>query len=347
MAEKKEPKRLIVGIKLGTSHTAMASGNEKRALFRSVVGYPRDLIGRHQWGGRIFVGEDALEKGRALDLHYPISEGSIDEIDPLNIDAAAALLTRVVSIADPAPDDCLCGIIGVPASVSQAKKRLLLEIAREVLHVAAVVSEPFLAGYHLSKLQNTIMVDIGSGTVDVCGLKGIIPGPDDQSTLYRAGDHVDRYLMNALMDRYPDLQLTPDVVRGIKERHAFVGTPAAPVIVKLREHGFPGTFEVTDMLRAACESIVPDIVEAIGAALSGFNIESYDRVLRNIYIAGGGARIRGIDKAIQDALNAYGKVRVRCVEEPESVCCLGALKLGTDVPTDQWKQFSAIDGLVL
>ncbi|MEE9503548.1 MAG: MamK family actin-like protein [Thermodesulfobacteriota bacterium] len=338
----KRKNQLCIGVDLGTSWTAVMSESNVKHNDRTVVGYPKDIIGRHVVGSNFVFGEDALRQKQSLSLYYPLESGVVKDTTDEDIAAATAFLTYTVSLVRPRPDEQLCGIIGVPARASIVSKELLLDIAKDVLHIAVVVSEPFLVAYNLGALRNAIIVDIGAGTVDVCGVKGMLPREGDQITLITAGDYIDNFLMNAISEHYPDVQLTKNLSCRIKEEHSFVGAPSSPVVVTLRAGGKPGKYDVTEEVRAACESIVPDIVEAIQSIVQGFDPEKQAEALEHICIAGGGSRVKGLDKMIKRAMKGYGKVNVECVKDPVFGGCAGALKLAHDVHPQFWDRIGII-----
>ncbi|MDP2104728.1 MAG: rod shape-determining protein, partial [Desulfobulbaceae bacterium] len=121
-----------------------------------------------------------------------------------------------------------------------------------------------------------------------------------------------------------------------KEQHAFVGEPAAPVKVTLRSEGKPAEYDITREIRAVCESIIPDIVENIISILEGYDPESQTEVLKNIYLAGGGSKLKGLSAMVEKQLSDYGEVKVTCVDDPDFSGCAGALKLALDLPPEHW-----------
>ena len=141
--------RLFLGIDLGTSHTAVMSSRGKKFVLKSIVGYPKDVIGLKLLGRPYVVGDEAFEMRSYLDVRYPLQDGVLSELSDRDLEVARHLLTHVVQSSDPAPDDEICAVIGVPARASGANKALLLKMAQEVVHTALVVSEPFMVGYGL------------------------------------------------------------------------------------------------------------------------------------------------------------------------------------------------------
>ena len=332
--ESENEKNHIVGIDFGTSWTASLSNKGDRIRFRSIVGYPKDILGKSVIKDDFLIGEKALENRGALFLKFPLKDGVIATTGDQNLDAASEILSYAVSQTNPASDARICCIIGVPSKALAEDKEQILEIAKESCHYATVISKPFLVAFGMDKLMDAMVVDIGAGTVDICGLKGGLPTPEDEVTLLTAGNFIDEVLKKEVKGKYPGVSLTNNLIRKIKEKHSFVGDPAKPVVVDLREKGIPGKYDITSAIKTACECIVPEIKESIVSILSTFDLERQDEVLQNIYIAGGGSRIVGIDKFLEKELEEYGDVRIRAVEDPDFCGCKGALKISDSILGD-------------
>ncbi len=324
-------KDLLIGIDLGTSRTSVMSDRGLKTMIDSVVGYPKDLIGVKLLGATHVVGSDALER-HYLNHYYPLEDGVIKETGDRDQEVAKELIRHVVSLAERQPGDRICGIVGVPARASAFNKEVLLELAREVMDVAMVISEPFMVAYGQDVLLNSIVIDIGAGTVDLCALKGKVPNEEDQVTLLKAGNYIDELLLESIQMRYPNVQINRRIAKAIKEQYAFVGKAPEPVKVTMRENGKPVAVDVTDELELACNAIV----EQIQYLVAGFDPEDQETALGNIILAGGGSRIRNLDGVLTEALKEYGHVRVQAVEDPDYAGCLGGLKLASDLPPDYW-----------
>ncbi|MBF0170026.1 MAG: rod shape-determining protein [Nitrospinae bacterium] len=336
--------QLLLGIDLGTSRTVVKSNRGEQAVVHSVVGYPKDIIGVKLLGASEIFGEEAVKKRSYLDLYTPLESGVLKEGSDRDIEAARELIKHAVSLAKPRPGDSICGIIGVPARASLANKELLLNIAKQVMDVALVVSEPFMVAYQIGQLKNAIIIDIGAGTTDICGMKGTIPGPGDQVTITKGGDYIDRILAGAISQNFPDVQMTQHLAKVIKEQHAFVGEPKGVKLINLRADGKPVQYDLTAELRMACETIMPDIIENLMNIVAGFDPEDQEEALDNIYVAGGGSRIAGIDQYIRTQMRDYGRVTVRLVDDPEYAGCSGGLKLATELPPAYWDQLGEMIG---
>ncbi|OSM08635.1 MamK family actin-like protein [Magnetofaba australis] len=337
-------KRLYVGIDLGTSRTTIMSRRGAKSMVRSVVGYPRDIIGVKILNNTVVVGQEALDNHTYLNLHFPLADGVLKETSEKDEQAAIELLRHVVSLADAQADEKIYGIIGVPARASVYNKSQLLKISDEVMDMSMVVSEPFMVAYGLEKLNNAIIIDIGAGTIDLCAMKGTVPAPNDQVTLMKGGNYVDEVFCQAIAESYPDVQMTSYLAQKIKEKHGFVGDPTEEVVVNLRSGGKPMLHDVTRELRFACETIIPDILESMESLISGYDPEDQTEALKNVILAGGGCNMIGLDTALAEGLKEYGKVNVSRVADPDFAGSAGALKLASELPTEYWNQVGDIIG---
>jgi rod shape-determining protein MreB len=195
-----------------------------------------------------------------------------------------------------------------------------------------------MVAYGLGKLNNAIVVDIGAGTIDVCAMRGTVPGPESQLSVLKGGNYIDRLLETAIRDSYAGVQMDRYLAQSIKDRYAFVGEPEQSVVLPLRINGKPADVDVTDAVRVTCETILADIVENIKRMLLLFDPESQSEALANVILAGGGSRIRGLGPMIEAHLRDYGLVKVTAVADPEFAGAEGALRLATELPPEYWDQ---------
>jgi rod shape-determining protein MreB and related proteins len=335
---------LFLGIDLGTSRTTVMSNRGTQEVVRSVVGYPKDIIGVKLLDKTNIVGDEALEKRSYLNLHFPLEDGVLKESSEKDTQAARELIQHVISLANPQPGDKICGIVGVPARASISNKNQLLRITDELMDFSMVVSEPFMVAYGLNKLTNSIIVDIGAGTVDICAMKGTIPGPEEQITLMKAGNHVDTFLATAISESYPGVQITPALAQKIKDQYGYVGQPRQDIVVNLRSEGKPQPHEITKEVGAACNTILADIVENIEQLITVFDPEDQEEAVANIILAGGGSRLLGLDEFLTGNLGDYGPVNVVRVSDAIFSGCAGALKMATELPVDYWNQVGDVIG---
>ncbi|MBF0626954.1 MAG: rod shape-determining protein [Magnetococcales bacterium] len=329
---------LLLGIDLGTSRTMVLSNRGARATVRSVVGYPKDIIGVKLMHQTYMIGEDALKRQSYLNIHYPLEDGVLKDANDQASEAAKLLIKHAISLANPQPGDQIYGVLGVPARASMFNKNQLLKITQELLDLSMVVSEPFMAAYAIDQLNNAIMIDIGAGTVDICAMMGTIPGMNEQVTVMKAGNYIDLLLENLIRETHPNVQMTNNLARKIKEQYAFVGPTKEEIMVNLRVAGKPVSINLTREIQTACEAIVSEIVEHLQTLISVFDPEDQEEALQNIFLTGGGSRIRGIEDMIASNMKDFGTVVVRQVPDPDFCGGMGALKLAMELPPQYWEQ---------
>lgn len=327
--------KLYLGIDLGTSRSALVSNNGIERMTLSVVGWPKDLIARQMLKQDLLFGRDVLRHRLSLNVSYPLEKGVIKE-DEQDRAMAKELIKHLIDSVEAGPGSKVYGVIGVPAKASIQSKQVVNDIAKDLMDYAAVISEPFAVAYYAGKLDNTMIVDIGAGTVDICRMHGTVPDEEDQITLYKAGDHIDKTFYDALTATYPKANFTLNMVREIKEQHAFVYNVTRSVSAVFPVDGKPDVFDVTSELKMACESIVPDIIEAVKKLIGTYDPEFQETLRENIYLAGGGSQIEGLADMIAAGLTSIGGGRVELIDDPLFAGAKGGLKLAMDMPEEYW-----------
>jgi rod shape-determining protein MreB len=204
-----------------------------------------------------------------------------------------------------------------------------------------IVSEPFAVAYGLDALLHTMIIDIGAGTTDFCVMKGRYPTEDDQRTLTVAGDSIDTQLLKLLEERFPQANITVFMVREWKEKLSFVGEPPSRCVVTAPVKGVPTELDITNEMRAACETILPPVIETMLDLLARVEPEFQERVRNNIILSGGGGLIRGLAQALESALRSVGGGSVRYMDDPVFVGSDGGLALAMDAPEGDWERLTS------
>ena len=342
-------KILNIGIDLGTSRSVIAADNGIRTFVPSFVGYPKDAVSRKMLGKDVVFGEEALRHRLGLNMFRPFDKGQLKYTDVAGTDpdanrkakkVATELLRHIVSLATEEEDTdnlIIRGVLGAPALASSKNKRNLLEVSDGVLHDTMIVSEPFAVAYGLDLFNSALIIDIGAGTVDLCRMAGTIPTPEDQITTLHAGDHVDKVFLDLIKKKYDEVDFTVAMIKRFKEENAFISKQGENVFIELPVHGKPTEMDVTDELRQACRSIVPEIVEGVRKLVADFDPEFQRGLKRNVILAGGGSQMAGLRKEIESYMKeTLGYGRVVKVEEPLYGGANGALKLCKDMPDEYW-----------
>lgn len=340
-----------IGMDLGTFKTSIACSNGRRAVVQSAVGWPKDLLARSVIGRDVAFGDELRERRLALDVVRPFAGGILkygDATAPAltreqiarHKEAARLLVAHAVSLVSTESEGPIRGIIGAPSRASLGNKEVILEAARDVLDAIAIVPEPFAAAYGMQRIVDTLVVDIGAGTIDICPLHGAFPTEESQVTVGLGGDSIDAELAQRIMAQYPTARLSANMLRDLKEKYGFVDDPQQRVEVELPILGRPQRLDLTEPLRGACQSIVAPLVEGIGEVLANYDPEFQETLRSNVLLAGGGSQIRGLDRLLERALDEFGGGQVRKVYDHVFAGATGALKLGMDMPTEYWDRLT-------
>ena len=342
MSESKDT--LKVGIDLGTSRSSVTASNGERHVVESYVGWPADMVARKVLKKEVLVGRDALENRTMVDLFRPLEEGLIKEGSSRDEAAVKELLRHLLSLAgagEKRNGRRVHAVVGVPAATLRVNKQSLRKAMGDLVDSLIIVSEPFAVAYGLEALLHTLVIDIGAGTADFCVMRGRLPTEDDQRTLTSAGDWLDEQLETLIRERHPEASFNIHMVRQWKEKHSFVGEPKAPVKVTVPVAGKPTEVDVTQPMRAACESLLPPLVETMLDLLSRVDPEFQERVRNNVVLAGGTSLIRGLDKRLEAELAQVGGGRVSRVSDPVFAGSDGGLSIALEAPEADWDRLSA------
>lgn len=328
--------KLFVGIDLGTSRSAISASNGKRAWVDSYVGWPKDFVARKTLGASVLFGEEALKNRLSLDLYRPLERGVIKDSTSKDQDAVMELIRHLIQLVSPEEGQEIYAVVGVPAESFKTNKLAIKRCVANSASALMVASEPFAVAYGRNLLTNALVIDIGAGTADFCIMHGTMPSEDQQRTLLTAGDHLDKQLLDMLVERYPDASLNINMARQFKERFSFVGEPEGPVKVDIPVNGKTVAHDITEEMRKACESVLPAILETAAEMIAKFDPEYQDIIRRNIVLAGGGSQIRGLARHIERELSYYGPCEVKCVNDPLFAGADGSLALAKDMPAGYW-----------
>jgi rod shape-determining protein MreB len=328
-----------IGVDLGTSRSAIMTSEGRQAATRTCVGYPRDVIARKRLQRDFLAGDEALANRLALDLVWPLADGVIRE-DERAMEATGLILKHLIEQALPnlQSGDRVNAAIGVPAQASINNKKALLDVTEGIIDKLLIVSEAFAVAYAIDRFDECLIVDIGAGTTDICRMHGSMPELDDQVTLQIAGDFLDAEITRAIHEKYPDVQLTPQIIRRIKEKYGYVSDTSDPIRVTLTNRGIPAEYDITDIMRESCLKMTQPIAAAVQDLVGSFDLDFQANLRQNIVLAGGGSRLKGIDLAIEKSLKAYGGASAECVQDAEYCGCLGALKMCVDMPEEYWER---------
>ena len=341
-------KAMLLGIDLGTSRSSIVSMGGVRKTVETYVGYARDPVSRKMLKADMIYGRHALDNRLAVDLVRPLEKGVLKgtredanatgEEAQKSLKAAHDLLRYMVELVHPGRDEVLFGVIGVPSRATGKNKQAILDMSREVLDSVMIVSEPFTVAYGMERMSDIMVIDIGAGTTDLCRMHGTVPADEDEVSYPIAGDAVDTRLMELILKKYPNVQITQNMCKQFKEQYGFVSDTKDKVEVLIPVDGTPTPHDITDLLKQACEILIDPIVDGIHKLVSSFNPEFQEKLRHNVLLSGGGGLMRGLNKRIEEAMKKIGGGTVTIVEEPLYAGANGAMQLAMDMPGEYWQQ---------
>lgn len=347
---------LFLGFDWGTNKSCLRAayaGKPETAIEQivpTVVGYAKEGIvdGLLPDNATVLFGHEALKHRLHLNLVQPMVDGVVKDLA-----AARDFAKHLRSLIDVPAGTEIRAVIGVPANADSTARENVRQCVAGLFDRVLLVPEPFLAALgfrdegrlsganYVDPVRNSLFVDIGGGTTDVCLVQGYYPTADDQISLAFAGDKVDALFYDAVRKTYPDCELSPIKVRELKEQHSFAGKAAAPVVVSVMVNGKVRKLDITEQLGAACGELLKVIFDTVKELISRSSSDSVGELLQNIILTGGGSRIRGLDAELQRLLSeeGYEQPVVRLAgERYKEFVALGALKAARGARENQWQQ---------
>lgn len=351
--------KLLVGLDLGTNtsciRAAYAGSNELvvSEIIPTVVGYAKEGIVANLLPGnaKVLYGHAAMKNRLYLRVVPPLRDGVIEDVA-----AAQDFARHLGQLLNAPPSTEVRAVIGVPASADRSARESLAKVFAGVFEKIMLIPEPFLAalGYreesrlgdpnYLDPVRNSLFVDIGAGTTDVCLVQGYFPTAEDQVSASFAGDDVDNLLQDAIRRQYPDVELSTVKVREIKEQHSYVGQNDIAALVNVVIGGKMRKLELGGSIGASCQQLLQNVYDLVKTAIARASSDSVGELLQNIILTGGGSRIRNIDTELQRMLSdeGYEKPRVLTVGDSyKEFVAKGALVAARQAKQAQWQSLSA------
>lgn len=349
---------LLVGLDWGTNTSCLMAAPrgspESRTSFKelipTVVGFAADNVLKRVLPGdaKVLFGQDALKHKLYLNLVRPLRGGVIHDV------AAARLFAQHLRDRLDAGDREVRAVIGMPASSDLRAREDARAAVQGVFHKVIFIPEPFLAalGYrdesrlgdakYQDPVTNSLYVDIGAGSTDVCLVQGHYPTIEDQLSAPFAGDAVDQIVLDGILAAYPDSGLTLARVREIKEKHSFVlaQDSSTPAIATVMVGGKARKLDVTDQVGAGCEALLQKVFEMSRELIARADPDSVSELLQNVIVTGGGSLIKGFGVALQTKLveEGFENPRVRVLgENYKDYVARGALKAARQAQGRQWQ----------
>lgn len=222
-------------------------------------------------------------------------------------------------------------VVGVPSSVTEVERQAVIDAcktagARKVYLVLEPMAAAIGVGLPVEEPSGSMIVDIGGGTTDIAviSLGDIVV----DKTMQIAGDEMDEDIVNYIKQKYnlligertaEDIKMAigsayameEEVSVGVQGRDLITGLPKQIELssIEVREAIMNSIGKITDAIKDAIEETPPELLT--------------DLITSGIYVAGGGALIKGIDKLWTKEL----RVPVKIAEDPISAVARGTASM--------------------
>lgn len=323
-----------LAIDLGTANTLVYVKGKGIAIREPSV------VARHRKTKRILaIGSEAKKMmGKTptqIEAFRPLRDGVIADFD-----ATEAMLHYYINQVHETPGSWIPKIprpkvvVGIPSGVTEVERRAVQDAALSAgARAAYLIEEPMAAAIGaklpIAQARGNVIVDIGGGTTEVAviSLGGIVIN----RSLRIAGDELDEALMSFIRLKHSLLlgEASAEATKiAIGSAYPFKEEKHAVVRGRDLESGLPKTVKLTGSeIREALAPVLNVIIDAINETVEEIPPELVSDVLeQGITLAGGGALIWGIDKAIADTT----KIPVWIAEDPLTCVVRGAAKVLDD-----------------
>jgi len=200
-------------------------------------------------------------------------------------------------------------VVGIPSGVTEVERRAVQDAclvagARQAYLIEEPMAAAIGAKLPVEDPEGVMIVDIGGGTTEIAVIS--LGGMVINRSLRVAGDELDWDIINYMRVRYGMLigERTAEETK-IEIGSAYpLGKDDSATVIRGRDlaSGLPKSLKVTaSEIREALTPTISQIIGAIQEVLEETPPELLtDIVERGVYLAGGGALIRGLDKKIAE-----------------------------------------------
>ncbi len=232
-------------------------------------------------------------------------------------------------------------VIGIPSSITEVERRAVEEAslragARAVFLIEESMAAAIGARLPIHEATGNIIVDIGGGTteVSVISLGGIVVN----KTLRIAGDELNEDIVHYARDHFNMLigeRTAEEIKIRIGSASELDDTLEAPIRGRDLVTGLPKEIIMSaPQAREAMSRSVNTIVETVKSAIEETPPELLSDVIeQGIFLAGGGALLRGLD----DVISRATQIRAQVADDP-----LTAVVRGTGIVLEDLESLQAV-----
>lgn len=333
-------KRLIsndIGIDLGTANTLVYLHG------KGVVLNEPSVVAVNQKTGRVVaVGKDAKNMLGRTPAHIvavrPLVDGVISDFE-----VTEEMITYLLNKAQKQNKKLLGPrvVVGVPSGITNVEIRAVRDATKNAgASEVYIVEEPMAAaiGMRLPILEpvGNMIIDIGGGTSDIAviSLGGVVRAKN----LHVAGDKLNNDIMSYVRSEFKIL-IGEKTAENIKISIGAILPGDEPLESTIRGRdlisGLPREVVITDSdIREAISQSISTLIEGIKEVLETTPPEVLADVMqRGIFLAGGGALIKGLAELIQE----YTKIPVHIALDP-----LTAVARGTGIILENMEMYKDV-----
>jgi rod shape-determining protein MreB len=329
-----------IAIDLGTANTIIMHND------KVVVDQP-SMVAIDKISDKVIaIGEKAQQmqgkEHRSLEVVKPLKDGVI-----ANFNAAESMIKGMISLANqnskflfpPSYKMVIC----IPSGITEVELRAVVDSAeRAGGKEVKLIFEPMAAaigiGIDVKEPEGNMIIDIGGGTTEIAviALSGIVC---DQS-IRLAGDQFTKDIIDYMRSQH-NLTIGEPTAESVKKNVGSALTdllnppPDYPVQGRDNIMGIPKQIVISyHEIADALDKSILKIEESILKALEATPPELAADILRSgIYLTGGGALLRGLDKRLGDKT----KLKVHVADDP-----LLAVARGTNIALKNMEKFAAV-----
>ncbi|HBA36746.1 TPA: rod shape-determining protein [Candidatus Falkowbacteria bacterium] len=211
-------------------------------------------------------------------------------------------------------------VIGIPLDLTEVEKKAVEDAAksagaRRVYLIDEAMAAAIGARLPVTEATATMMVDIGGGTTEIAVIS--LGGVVTWKSLRAAGNEFDNNIIEYVREEF-NILIGEQLAESIKIAVGSAVPLEEPQEIEVRGRdlltGLPKALMVSDkQIREAINRTVVKIIENIKTILETTPPELVSDIYeRGLYLSGGGALLRGLDKAI----SAATKIPVKIVDDP-------------------------------
>jgi rod shape-determining protein MreB and related proteins len=313
-----------IGIDLGTANTLVYVKGKG-----IVINEPSIVAMNKKTGRVVAIGTQAKEMMGRTPEHIvaiqPLIDGVISDFE-VTEEMLAYLINKAQSGRKKIFGPRI--VIGVPSGVTSVEARAVRDAAKNAgARKVYVIEEPMAAAIGIrlpvSDASGSMVIDIGGGTTDigVISLGGIV----NSKNIRIAGDKLNSDIVSYIRSEFKILvgEKSAEEIK-ISAGSVVEGSEKFQATVRGRDliTGLPREIVITDKdIRHAIAHSVEELVDATKGVLETTPPEILSDVMqRGVYLAGGGALIRGLPELLSDALG----VEIKVAPEPLTAVVRGA-----------------------